>query len=60
MTNSEPKDEQPYTHFVTFSCYKRRRLLDNDPVRRIVLGVLDSQFSNDEARRAACRLCSDA
>jgi putative transposase len=32
--------EQRYIHFFTFSVYRRRRLLDLDQRRRIVLGTL--------------------
>ncbi len=34
-------DDALYTHFITFSCYHRRRLLDHDQPKRIFLGVLD-------------------
>lgn len=33
-------DDRQYVHFVTFSVDRRRRLLDLDPPKRIVLGVL--------------------
>ena len=33
--------DQRYVFFVTFSVYKRRRLLDLDQPKRIVLGVLN-------------------
>jgi putative transposase len=39
-------------HFVTFSCYKRRRLLDRARARRIVLGVLSSELGKRPG--AAC------
>jgi putative transposase len=32
-------------HFITFSCFKRRRLLDTDPAKRIVVGALGSQLA---------------
>jgi putative transposase len=44
---------------VTFSCYKRRRLLDNDAVRRIVLGVLDSQMTKQDGRLVGFVLMPD-
>ncbi|MGZ0167378.1 MAG: REP-associated tyrosine transposase [Planctomycetales bacterium] len=59
MTTTEASHEQPYTHFVTFSCYKRRRLLDNDPVRRIVLGVLNSQMTKQDGRLVGFVLMPD-
>jgi putative transposase len=31
-------------YFVTFSCYKRRRLLDDDAAKSIVLGTLNAQL----------------
>ena len=37
-------DDQHYVHFVTFSVHKRRRLLDLDQPKRIVLGVLAHQL----------------
>ena len=33
--------DQAYVHFITFSVYRRRRLLDLDHPKRIVLGVLN-------------------
>jgi putative transposase len=44
-------DDAPHAHFITFSCYRRRRLLDHDRAKRVVLGVLNSQL---ECRQAAC------
>src|SRR4028118_1259965 len=38
-------DREGHAHFVTFSCYRRRRALDHDRAKRIVLGVLNSQLS---------------
>ncbi|MFH0939654.1 MAG: hypothetical protein V1899_10305 [Planctomycetota bacterium] len=32
-------------HYVTFSCYKRRRLLNPDVCKRIVIGTLGSQLT---------------
>lgn len=42
-------DDQLYTHFVTFSVERRRRLLDPDHPKRIVLGVLNHQLESFEA-----------
>jgi len=36
--------EGTYVHYVTFSCYKRRKLLLPDVCKRIVIGTLGSQF----------------
>ena len=44
-------DEELYAHFVTFSCYRRRRLLDDDRAKRVVLGVLNAQL---DSRKASC------
>jgi putative transposase len=44
-------DDELHAHFITFSCYRRRRLLDHDRAKRVVLGVLNSQLT---ARRASC------
>jgi putative transposase len=35
---------------VTFSCYRRRRLLDHDRAKKIVLGVLNSQLARQHGR----------
>jgi putative transposase len=43
-------DQELHAHFVTFSCYRRRRLLDDDRAKRIVLGTLNSQLSLLAAR----------
>jgi REP-associated tyrosine transposase len=44
-------DDELHAHFVTFSCYRRRRLLDHDRAKRVVLGVLNSQLAG---RKALC------
>jgi putative transposase len=44
-------DDELHAHFVTFSCYRRRRLLDDDRPKRVVLGVLNSQLAR---RNASC------
>lgn len=44
-------DDELHAHFVTFSCCRRRRLLDHDQAKRIVLGVLNAQLNS---RRASC------
>jgi putative transposase len=50
MPSRQIIDDRLYAHFVTFSCYRRRRLLSLDHPKRIVLGVL-----NQEVRRLAAR-----
>ncbi len=44
MSTRKIHDDQTYAHFVTFSCYKRRRILDTDTPRRIVISFLSSQL----------------
>jgi len=43
-------DDQLYAHFVTFSVDRRRRLLDHDHPKRILLGVLNDQLTSFNAR----------
>ncbi|WP_145260364.1 REP-associated tyrosine transposase [Calycomorphotria hydatis] len=50
MTESTQQQDELYAHFVTFSCYKRRRLLDHDHVKQIVLGAVVSQLNKFEAK----------
>ena len=45
MTNKVVYDEQGHLHFVTFSCFKRRRYLQTDRAKRIVIGNLGSWLS---------------
>jgi putative transposase len=42
-------DEDGHAHFVTFSCFKKRRLLDHDKTKEIVLSVLEKQLTNESA-----------
>ncbi len=49
MNQRKVFDEELYAHFVTFSCYRRRRLLDHDHCKRIVLGVLNEQLAKFKA-----------
>ncbi|HCS55587.1 transposase [Rubinisphaera sp.] len=41
--------DQLYCHFVTFSCHRRRNLLQPDPPKRILLGKLNQQLSRQSA-----------
>ncbi|MBL6705854.1 MAG: transposase [Planctomycetaceae bacterium] len=52
MTKRRIIDDNLYAHFITFSCHKRRRLLDHDHTKRIVLGVLNKQLERQTARCA--------
>jgi putative transposase len=50
MTTNRPTDQDRYASFVTFSCYHRRRLLDHDRAKKIVLGVLRSELARQSGR----------
>jgi putative transposase len=43
-------DQELFAHFVTFSCYRRRRLLDHDQPKRLVLGMLGDQLQRQSAK----------
>lgn len=43
-------DDQLYAHFVTFSCDRRRRLLDMDHPKRLLLGQLNRLLNSHQAR----------
>jgi hypothetical protein len=43
-------DDALYAHFVTFSVFRRRRFLDHDHPKQIVLGVLNSLLIEGDAR----------
>jgi putative transposase len=53
--NEKPKrtmaDDQKYVHVVTFSCFRRRRLLDLNHPKRILLGALNHQLEPMNAKR---------
>ena len=40
MTKRRIYDDQLHAQFVTFSCYRRRRLLDHPRARQVVMAVL--------------------
>ena len=42
-------DEPNHAHFITFSCYKRRKLLATDDAKRIVVETLGARLSKNEA-----------
>ncbi len=50
MTHRQIYDRDGHAHFVTFACDRRRRLLESDRAKRIVLGVLNSQLALQQAR----------
>ena len=39
-------DNQNHAYFVTFSCYRRRNLLNDDSAKRIVIYYLKEQLKN--------------
>ena len=41
-------DGDAHAHFVTFSCYKRRRLLDDDRSKAIVVDFLSRQLGREQ------------
>ncbi len=43
-------DQRLYAHFITFSVAQRRRLLDHDHPKRILLGVLNEELTSHVAR----------
>jgi putative transposase len=45
-------DHELHADFVSFSCCRRRRLLDHDRANRVVLGVLSSQLTGRKASYA--------
>jgi putative transposase len=50
MSSRRIIDDQLYTHFVTFSVDRRRRLLDLDQPKRILLSVLNEELDALNAR----------
>jgi putative transposase len=50
MVSKRTYDREGHAHFVTFSCYRRRRLLDHDRAKKVVLGVLHSQLAQQRGR----------
>lgn len=44
-------DDQLHVHFVTFSVYRRRKLLDQDQAKRILLGWLNEVLVQYQATR---------
>lgn len=43
-------DDERCVHFVTFSCYRRRKLLDHPQAKQIVIGTLRRQLTRLEGR----------
>ncbi|UBM33691.1 transposase [Bremerella sp. TYQ1] len=49
MPPAKIPSDQLYFHFVTYSCYKRRRILEFDDAKRIVLGSLTELLKTFDA-----------
>ncbi len=45
MTKRKVYDNERHVHFVTFSCYHRRQLLQSDRAKRIVIGHLGAKLT---------------
>lgn len=45
MVKRRVYDDEKYIPFVTFSCYKRRKYLQSDRTKRMVIGHLGSRLS---------------
>jgi REP element-mobilizing transposase RayT len=41
-------DKESHAHFVTFSCYRRQRILDDDQAKRIVIHFLSGLIDRPE------------
>ncbi|MEX0702388.1 MAG: hypothetical protein WD069_09860, partial [Planctomycetales bacterium] len=44
-------DSEGHARFVAFSCHRRRRLLDDDRCKRIVIGALGAELAK---RKGVC------
>jgi putative transposase len=42
-------DDELWAHFVTFSCFRRRKLLNLDKPKKIALGILANQLEDQDA-----------
>jgi putative transposase len=52
-------DDKLYVHFITFSVHARRRLLDHERPKRILLGVLNEQIISFQAKCAGFVIMPD-
>ena len=50
MGSKRTYDREGHAHFVTFSCDRRRRLLDHDRPKQILIEVLSSQLSKQSGQ----------
>ncbi len=59
MNNRKIYDQEGYSHYITFSCCKRRRLLDDEMAMRIVIGILGSQLAKKNGKCAGFVIMPD-
>ena len=52
-------DDALYAHFITFTCHRRRKMLDEDEPKRIVLRELSSSLERSQAICAGFVLMPD-
>ena len=59
MRQRKTYDSERHAHFVTFSCFKRRRLLDDNHSKEIVIEILDSQLKLQNGKCAGYVIMPD-
>jgi putative transposase len=59
MKNRSLYDQENHAYYVTFSCYKRRRFLDNIFAERIVVSVLGAQLARQNGKCAGFVIMPD-
>ncbi len=52
-------DQEGHAHYVTFTCYKHRRLLDNQRAKRIVIAILNDQLKKQDGKCAGFVIMPD-
>jgi putative transposase len=50
MSTRQTYDQEGHAHFLTFSCYKRRRHLDDDWAKGIVVSILHDQLKKHDGK----------
>ncbi|MBW2062466.1 MAG: transposase [Deltaproteobacteria bacterium] len=45
MSDRKIYDEEGHAHYLTFSCYRRRRILNDGIYKKIVIGLLASELA---------------
>lgn len=59
MNSKRTYDIAGHAHFISFSCYKRRRLLDTDTAKRIAISHLALEMKKHEAQCAGFVIMPD-